>query len=285
MILSLLLSLAALAAEPTLQGRPVLKHPIVLVHGSTFEGAKLEVGILNFGEYWRNVPEFLASSGTKVHVVELPSNATIGERAGVLKNFIESDLRGQKVNLIAHSLGGLDARYAASVLKTKQILSISTTGTPHRGTPLANWGERQRKNRTAWYWFFRLLGYDMDSRRFLGEITTDYMETVFNPRVPNVSGVTYLSVKTSARFSDGTMSYLLWFPALWLEGEKHALGQEGHDGLVPLSSQGWGKELEGSAGIDHLAQINHHEFRTQKPEAEVLGIYARLYDELRRSGL
>jgi triacylglycerol lipase len=188
------------------------------------------------------------------------------------------------VNVIGHSLGGLDARYAASVLGARQIASITTIGTPHRGSPVADWAMRQSKRGGLWYWFFRLLGYDMDQRRFLPEITTDSMEKVFNPRVPNVPDVRYFSVVSTASFKNGSMSYLLWFPAKWLEGENNALSMHGHDGLVPADSQRWGKVID-EVELDHLGQMNHHEFRPNDQHETSLRVYTEIYDTLLSEGL
>ena len=79
------------------------------------------------------------------------------------------------------------------------------------------------------------------------------------------------------------MSYMLWFPALWLESVDPSLKQSGHDGLVPLSSQGWGVEIA-TLPMDHLAQMNHHEFRRDM-EKESMAMYAMIYERLRQEGL
>jgi triacylglycerol lipase len=285
LFLLLLLPTEVLEASPrTLQGRPALLHPIVLVHGATTKGSSLQVGPWDLGPYFRRIPEFYMTTGTPVMVVHLPTDGSIGERAAVLKNFLETDMRGKMVNIIGHSLGGLDARYAASILEARQIASITTIGTPHRGSPLANWAVRQMNRRTPWYWLFRIFGYDLRQRRFLPELTTDFMQNVFNPKVRNLTDVRYFSVSTSANFRNHTMSYLLWFPNRWLEGERHPLAANGHDGLVPLDSQPWGREID-RLNLDHLAQMNHHTLRQMGFESEVLNMYTNIYDTLLSNGL
>ncbi|MGZ3711919.1 MAG: esterase/lipase family protein, partial [Bdellovibrionota bacterium] len=171
-LLMLFWSLPALASLPTNLKSPRLRNSIVLVHGATTKGSQLDIGFLHFGEYFRKIPAYLSSNGTPVKVVELTTDSSIEERAALLKNFLETDMKGEMVNLICHSLGGLDCRYAATVLGSRQIASITTIGTPHHGTPLADWAVRQTQKRWPWYWFFRVLGYDMAQRRFLPEITT-----------------------------------------------------------------------------------------------------------------
>src|SRR5207249_8887306 len=47
----------------------------------------------------------------------------------------------RSVNIVAHSMGGLDARYAISQLGLGgRVASLITIGTPHLGTPLADAG-------------------------------------------------------------------------------------------------------------------------------------------------
>jgi len=285
-LVSLLLAAPAFSAAPQMMGKKSLRHPIVLVHGATTKGSQLQIGFIKFGEYFRGIPHFYAASGTPVALAHLSTDGSIGERAAVLKNFLESEYRGQMVNIVAHSLGGLDARYAASVLGCRQIASITTIGTPHLGSPLANWAARQMNKGTPWYWIFRLLGYDLRQRRFLNEITTDFMSTTFNPRVPNVGDIKYFSVATSASFRDSTMSYWLYFPAKWLEGERHPLAANGHDGLVPRDSQNWGTALAPQT-LDHLGQINHHGLRASGlgSESTALNVYTAIYENLYREGL
>lgn len=271
------------AAAPSLKERTPLKNPIVLVHGSTASGANLSVGPFDLGPYWADLPEFLSSNGTVVKIAHLPTDASIAERAAVLKNFLETDMKGQMVNVVGHSLGGLDARYCASILGSNQIASITTIGTPHLGTPLADWAWSQAENKGLWYWLFRLFGYDLKHRRFLQEITTHAMKR-FNEKVQNRHDVRYFSVRTKARFTEGTMSGFLWLPSRWLEGQGHYLTANGHDGFVPFDSQVWGADLAG-AEIDHLAQMNHHEFRMTNSRIESLHIWTVIYDNLGKEGL
>jgi triacylglycerol lipase len=271
------------AAIPSVKDRGPLKHAIVLVHGATIHGSHLNIGPFDLGDYFRGIPEFLGESGTEIKIVELSTDGTIEERAGVLKNYLETEMKGKMVNVIAHSLGGLDTRWAISVLHCTQVLTLTTIGTPHLGTPLADWAVNQMDHFGLWYWFFRLIGYDMASRRFLRELTTTSMK-LFNDRVPNSAEVQYFHVRTKARFNDGTMSPLLWFPTHWLEGQRHYLSANGHDGLVPYDSQVWGKEIASRDDIDHLAQMNHHELRWIDQKADSLRLYQSIYETLQSGG-
>src|SRR4029077_11559874 len=95
----------------------------------------------------------------------------------------------QPVHLVGHSLGGLDARYAVTKLGLdKQVRSVTTIGTPHRGTPFVDWGLSR---------FARLvmpilngIGMSVES---LQDLRTDECPR-FNEDGPNVPGVRYASV-------------------------------------------------------------------------------------------
>jgi len=271
-------------SQRALNGRKPLRYPIVLVHGATAHGSELKVSLFNLGEYFRKIPKFLDATGTPVYVAHLSTDGSIGERAAVLKNFLETELKGRMVYIIGHSLGGLDARYAVSILRAGQIASITTIGTPHFGSPLADWAVEQMERKTPWYWFFYIFGYDLKGRKFLKEITTKNMVDVFNKRVNDVPGVKYFSVPTGSG-SGATYRSLLFLPtSRWMESRKSPLMAQGHDGMVPLLSQKWGIELSGSP-MDHLGQINHHFLRYMDQQSEAYQMYSGIYDNLLQNGL
>ena len=77
-------------------------------------------------------------------VPEPPSLNTAGsiaERAADLKRYLKNrtEVAERNVHLVAHSMGGLDARFMISKLDmADRILSLTTIGTPHRGSPIAD---------------------------------------------------------------------------------------------------------------------------------------------------
>lgn len=259
-----------------------LRDPIVLVHGASMGGASLKLGPVRLGEYFQFLPAFLEAHGNEVGVPHLSSDAPVSERAMILKNYLVSRFAGRKVHIIAHSLGGLDARFLVSVLRSQQVLSITTIATPHRGTPLADWAFREREQKGFWYWVLRLGGYDLQYRHFLPEVRTAAMVEFFNPRVQDMQGVAYFSVQGYGLWEDLSLSPLLWIPYLFLRGEDHPLSQEENDGLVPVSSQLWG-ELLVKAKLDHLGQINHHTLRPWRGDAS-LDLYRMILKNLAAKG-
>lgn len=126
------------------------RYPILLHHG--FNGSST-----NSWSYYK-VKEALEASGYDVRTTEVEPFNGVAVRAKTLASLVDetreafcakhrSDLGGKaceqtaKVNLIAHSMGGLDARYLASSLGyAPKIASITTISTPHYGTRIADVG-------------------------------------------------------------------------------------------------------------------------------------------------
>src|SRR3954471_10061794 len=111
-----------------------LKHPIVLVHGL---GATREYGPV---DYFYGLRERLMNAGNQVYQAKLAPFHSIEYRAGQLKEQIERSVPDSKINLLCHSMGGLDGRYLISQLGfADRVASITTVGTTHRGSHLADY--------------------------------------------------------------------------------------------------------------------------------------------------
>lgn len=115
--------------------------PIVLAHGY------LGFGSFGFGdvaqiEYFRKVPGYLSSRyQVEVYSSTVGPKDSVVERAADLKRDIKARFGGRPVHIIAHSMGGLDARYLLlpkSGENPDYIASLTTLSTPHRGTYLAD---------------------------------------------------------------------------------------------------------------------------------------------------
>jgi triacylglycerol lipase len=110
--------------------------PIVLVHGfAGFQG----IGALT---YFYRVADDLRRRGEVVYTPELPPFAPPATRAPVLAATIRraiAETGRTRVVLIAHSQGGLDARYLISTLAMgDRVAALVTVATPHRGTRLGD---------------------------------------------------------------------------------------------------------------------------------------------------
>ena len=89
-----------------------LKYPLLMVHGMGFRDNRV-IG------YWGRIPKALEKCGAEVFFGGQDSNGSIEGNAAQLKKTIEAVLRqtgAEKVNIIAHSKGGLEARYLISTM-------------------------------------------------------------------------------------------------------------------------------------------------------------------------
>ena len=109
------------------------RYPIVLVHG--FTGSR---HLWNFVD----VPAQLTKDGHKVFHAELPPFGTPDTNGAELAKQVDQLLRdtgASKVNIIAHSKGGLDARaYISKHGGASKVASLTTVATPHQGTYIAD---------------------------------------------------------------------------------------------------------------------------------------------------
>ena len=237
------------ATEPPLQGVVPLPGPaprgpplpVVLVHG-LFGFDRIGVPGARF-DYFRGIAKHLDSLGCHAHAVKLPAAASVPARAEELCAAIEA-LPHARIDLIAHSLGGLDARYALSRLGLDQrVRSLVTIGTPHRGTPIADLivaGALRRARAIV-----RTLGIPLEALEWL---STDGLAR-FNAEVPDAPGVRYGCVVGGIRLATTPV------PLPLVPAETYLRRIAGvNDGLVPISSQYWGETIA-EIEADHLSQI------------------------------
>lgn len=221
---------------------PKLRSPIVLVHG-LLGYDQIQVYGWTVARYFRNIPELLRAAGNRVLIPRLSPTGGIAERAAQLKDFLERESPGEPVHLFGHSMGGLDCRYLISRLDmAPRILSLTTIGTPHRGTVFADWGVYHLE-RVLKPFFDRLA---VPSQAFY-DLTTESCRK-FNETVPNMPGVRYFSVA-------GRMEGL-WDHLHWQLPHRIVHGAEGpNDGVVSVASASHGESTEVWDG-DHISLVN-----------------------------
>jgi triacylglycerol lipase len=181
---------------------PRLRAPVVLVHG-LFGFAQLRLGPWVLIDYFRNVPQALAEAGTRALVARLSPTNGIVARAEQLRDFIREGSPDGPVHVVAHSMGGLDARHMISRLgMAEKVLSLTTLGTPHRGTPFADWGLSR---------LGKVVGPVFDTlrlpRRAFDDLTVAHCKQ-FNEETPDVPGVRYFSVA-------GRLQGPIWHNPAW----------------------------------------------------------------------
>lgn len=114
-------------------------YPIVLAHG--FFGFESFAGA-GFADYFWGVRDDLASIGeTEVFTPAVDPFNDSTTRGLQLLEAVEAVLAetgAEKVNIIGHSQGGLDARVVAH-LRPDLVASVTTVATPHYGSPIADY--------------------------------------------------------------------------------------------------------------------------------------------------
>lgn len=246
---------------------------VVLIHG--LGGFKH----ISRVDYFFGVPDLYRSLGATVVIPGSSALATVEQRAGELKAQLDQ-VPGPLV-LIAHSQGGLDARYLVSRLGYKsRVRAVVTIATPHHGTPVADVvaGLVPSPVRVGVNELLEPLGWSVDEA---WEMTTRNMETRFNVDVPDVPGVTYWSYSGRATpFGLGRDEGVLHATLLAGWTLIDAFHQP-NDGVVPEASAHWGT-FQGRLTADHFTEVNqpvgiHRGF-------DAIGFYRALLGKLHDQG-
>ena len=242
---------------------PRTRYPVVLAHGFLgFE--QLQLGSVTH-DYFRGIAQHLRDQGIAVVCPTVPPVASIATRAANLAEQVRA-IRARRVNIVAHSMGGLDARYAISKLGlNRKVAALVTLGTPHRGTPAADIGAA-------------VLGARFGLKKLLGgvglvafyDLTTAHMAE-FNRQVPNMRGVYYASAVATVS-KRKAVHPLLQPTFLYLN---RVAGP--NDGVVPGASQAWGEVLY-TPTADHWGQIGW------SARFNAAGLYLEIVQRLRRRG-
>ena len=266
-------SLEPLGPEPSGEATT---HPIVLHHG--FMGA--DDGIWAFN----GVPTALRNDGHRVFESEVPPFHSVKRRAEALADQIDQFLQNgdaEKVNIIAHSMGGLDARYLVSTLEfADRVASVTTISSPHGGTRIADAylklvpdeaDEAVDAIAELAGGTFSDVAEDADIRAAMEDLAVENSEE-FDRNNPDVDGVYYQSwagVSSVAgvrvdgveeacdgklTIHEGTMDHmdgLLWSAAaITASGTAMDL----NDGMATIESAKWG-DFQGCIPADHLDQV------------------------------
>lgn len=269
------------------------KYPVLLVHGMGFRDRK----IFN---YWGRIPRELEKRGCRIFYGNQDANATVHDNAVMIKKSLEYSLEksgSDKVNIIAHSKGGIDSRYMISTLgEYKKVASLSTVDSPHNGSEtvdfLMKFPDILVKTTGRITDLFMYIQGDRapDSYRVFHELTTDYMKK-FNAENPDISGVYYQSFgfRMKSPFSDLIMA----FPYSVIKHIEHA----DTDGLLTERAMRW-TNFRGmytspeKRGISHCdaTDLRRRAFSKNNPSndfevSDIVDFYINLVSELREKGL
>ncbi len=270
-----------LGTSPGYPHRLSTHYPILLVHGLALRD---DLPLLR---YWGRIPGFLRGQGVRIHLSRHDAWASVDQNATALRKRIEEILHSEeceKINIIAHSKGGIESRRAAHLFAgDPPIASITTIASPHRGAALADWllnfkpthheTLHQAVNRLG-----RLFGDRLpDSLMALNQLTTGFM-TGFNQRFPDHPAVHYQSIASRMQRPVLDPLFLVSHRILTeLEGE--------NDGVVGTEKCHWGHPFMiwgEKKGLSHIDVCDMSGFRRRG--FDILGAYGELLLSLRTQG-
>lgn len=254
------------------------KYPVVLVHGMMAKD-------FPFWPAFRGITDFLKKHDISVYVTNQDGVGAIDTNALQLKAEIEAIIQKEnceKVNIIAHSKGGLDARYMISCLDMeKQVASLTTLSTPHHGSGLSARLLQMPR------FFSRILAFSNDTLfRLLGDHHPDIMQLGrdltaeamdrFNENVVNAPSVYYQSFSSATTSKKAFLRFIPYQISRYCE-------QDDTDGMVSVTSSRWGN-YQGSidGDIDHFKMVGI--YGSKKKLADVGLFYLHIIEGLQSLG-
>lgn len=261
------------------------RYPILMVHGVFFRDSK-------YFNYWGRIPKELEANGAKVFYGNHQSAASVPDSAEELKIRIAgllAETGAEKVNIIAHSKGGLDCRYAIAKLGIgPDVASLTTINTPHKGCLFADdlltKIPEDVKSRVAAAYNTALKKFGDSNPDFLAAVNnlTDQYCQQLNEELPTPGDIYCQSVGSVMTKATGgkfplNFSYHL---VKYYDGE--------NDGLVSEKSFSWGERYlclrpSKKRGISHGDMIDLN--RENVPGFDVREFYVQLVHDLKVRGL
>lgn len=262
------------------------KYPILMVHGIFFRDWQ-------YFNYWGRIPAELIRNGAVIHYGNQQSAQSIEDSARELAAQIRTicETTGcEKLNIIAHSKGGLDCRCAIQDFGVQPyVASLTTINTPHHGcqfvdvllekvpATIQNW-LAARYNR-----IFHALGDQKpDFLRGVKDLTQQRCQAFLQSH-PVGGTVAYMTVMSKMQ-SIHAAPFPLWLG--YLINKKHGAAE--NDGLVPVESA----KLEGvpfvmmpktkKRGISHGDVIDL--MRENIPDYDVREWYVQFVKRLKENG-
>ena len=112
------------------------KYPLLLVHGVFFRDRK-------YFNYWGRIPRELEINGAKIFYGNHQSASSVqysGQEIAERIKTLVKETGCEKLNIIAHSKGGLDCRWGLEQLDAAPyVASLTTVSSPHRGSNFADY--------------------------------------------------------------------------------------------------------------------------------------------------
>lgn len=261
------------------------RYPLLLVHGVFFRDFR-------FFNYWGRIPGELMKNGAVIYYGEQQSAASVEDCGKELAERIRKIVQEtgcEKVNIIAHSKGGLDSRYAISCAgAAPYVASLTTINTPHRGCIFADYLLEKIPKKVC----HTVSGQYNSALKRLGDSNPDFMEAVTdltatacekrNEILKDDPDIFYQSVGSKMNCAtSGKFPMNMSYPLV-----KHFDGE--NDGLVAVDSAEWGEQftylaVKSGRGISHGDMIDLN--RENIKDFDVREFYVKLVKDLKERGL
>ena len=258
------------------------RFPILLVHGLAMKDTFF---MKSFGR----IDRILRIQGYTVYTSKIDAVGSVEGNAGQLKEEIGSILRhtgAEKVNLIAHSKGGLDAKWMIEHLgMAGRVASLTTLCTPHHGSPVASFVLKFPKFavKTAAFFvntFFRIFG-DKKPDSYAACLELQRVESLAEETARSIPGVFCQSFSSTFRPGEKNADFVTALPLLisrWMEKGKAS------DGMVPRDSAIFG-EYRGDCLDGSISHTEIVDFMVRdKKRDKIFAFYSALCEELVQAG-
>lgn len=257
------------------------KYPIILVHGVAIKDI---VFIKSFGR----IDKHLTSGGYKVYKSKVDGFGTIENNASFLKdevlNILEKE-KCEKVNIIAHSKGGLDAKYMIQSLGMEdKVASLTTLCTPHKGSPIATNILRAPK------WILKIIAFWLNFwYRLFGDKHPDSLTVCkqlaesgeIEEETFTISNNVYCQ-SYSTTLKRARDDFIMGIPLIFFHHFKKNIES---DGMVSNDSSKFG-EYKGNAFEESISHSEVMDFFTSKKKKEkIYAFYDKVCADLSERGL
>ena len=194
-------------------------------------------------EYFKGIKGHLEAHGFTVSHPDVLFAGAVDERAEQLRDRVNKVLTtsgSEKVHIIAHSMGGLDARHMiVDKGMADKVATLTTIGAPHHGSPVADHLEKPGGSLLLEV-LSNVIQVDLEG---VADLTTDRCQE-FNRRAEDSEARNPVRYQTFSAFQNLSDVFAPLVPS-WII----VRDQEGkNDGLVSVRSQQWAKELISSDG-------------------------------------
>ncbi|PEN12954.1 lipase [Longibacter salinarum] len=260
-----------------------LSTPVVLMHGFGM-GATFRRG-----GHLHEEAMYLRTRGIRAYAPNVAAYNTVDARSSMWLRRIApilDETRSDRIIIIAHSMGGLDARHLIHNEGLHEVVDVLiTVSTPHRGSSIANLVLEQPSVVRNWMmemadWLGKhaLEDATANALQAITQLTPSYLNSSFNPETPDHPDVEYWSFAGHAgKGTEITMDPVLRFLNAYL------YDREGpNDGFVSVDSARWGTFC-GTVEADHARQVG---FQSKLGGAtfDSNGFYATIADKLYNAG-